>query len=66
VSDSNFSHEKIPSIVNRLMCFLFPVYYKGIISQKLALFYPALTGSKTPTSKFGCKAKKLGGRSTAR
>ncbi|PFD35538.1 hypothetical protein CN285_23635 [Bacillus cereus] len=27
---------------------------------------PALTGSKTPTSKFGCKAKGLGGRSTAR
>ncbi|QWH14992.1 hypothetical protein EXW38_22840 [Bacillus mycoides] len=35
-------------------------------AEKLALFYPALTGSKTPTSKFGCKAKKLGGRSTAR
>jgi len=27
--------------------------------------YPALTGSKTPTSKFRC-AKELGGRSTAR
>ncbi|PFM63959.1 hypothetical protein COJ48_13430 [Bacillus cereus] len=29
-------------------------------------FCPALTGSKTPTSKFRCKAKELGGRSTAR
>ncbi len=29
-------------------------------------FYPALTGSKPPTSKFGCKAKKLGRRLTAR
>ncbi|QBP93935.1 hypothetical protein E1A90_25080 [Bacillus mycoides] len=29
-------------------------------------FYQALTGSKPPTSKFGCKAKKLGRRLTAR
>ncbi|PGM87715.1 spermidine/putrescine ABC transporter ATP-binding protein [Bacillus cereus] len=31
----------------------------------LIFFYPALTGSKTPTSKFS-EAKKLGGESTAR
>ncbi|WP_170955046.1 hypothetical protein [Bacillus cereus] len=31
----------------------------------MEVIYPALTGSKTPTSKFGW-AKKLGGRSTAR
>ncbi|QWH20434.1 spermidine/putrescine ABC transporter ATP-binding protein [Bacillus mycoides] len=29
------------------------------------MFYPALTGSKTPTSKFA-NARALGGRSTAR
>ncbi|MBE7105553.1 hypothetical protein FT637_21775 [Bacillus cereus] len=29
------------------------------------LFISLFAGSKTPTSKFGCKAKKLGGRSTA-
>ncbi|PDY87050.1 hypothetical protein CON09_24915 [Bacillus anthracis] len=29
-------------------------------------FYPALTGSKTPTLKLGYEAKQLGGRSTAR
>ncbi|OUA00541.1 hypothetical protein BK789_03755 [Bacillus thuringiensis serovar darmstadiensis] len=34
ISYSNFAHRKIPSIVNRLMCFLFTVYYKGIISYK--------------------------------
>ncbi|OOR23761.1 hypothetical protein BW893_26185 [Bacillus wiedmannii] len=40
VSDSNFSHKKIPSIVNRLVFFLFPVYYKGIISMSyLPSFY---------------------------
>ncbi|OXR51811.1 hypothetical protein CCZ40_30800, partial [Bacillus thuringiensis] len=34
ISYSNFAHRKIPSIVNRLMCFLFTVYYKGIISYQ--------------------------------
>ena len=29
---------KIPSIVNRLICFLFSVYYKGITSVSLLLF----------------------------
>ncbi|PEI41419.1 hypothetical protein CN680_21400 [Bacillus pseudomycoides] len=39
VSYSNFSHRKIPSIVNRLMCFLFTVYYKGIISFAITLVF---------------------------
>ncbi|PGD28299.1 hypothetical protein COM32_08805, partial [Bacillus pseudomycoides] len=38
VSYSSFPHRKIPSIVNRLMCFLFTVYYKGIISMCRRLF----------------------------
>ncbi|EJR58220.1 hypothetical protein IIM_00049 [Bacillus cereus VD107] len=38
-------------------------YYQTVLYIDV---YPALTGSKTPTSKFGCKAKELGGRSTAR
>ncbi|QWH31610.1 hypothetical protein EXW51_08540 [Bacillus mycoides] len=33
----------------------------GIWTFLSLFFYPALTGSKTPTSKCGCKAKELGG-----
>jgi hypothetical protein len=36
---SYFPHRKIPSIVDRLMDFLFSVYYKGIISNTLALLF---------------------------
>ncbi|OTW54384.1 hypothetical protein BK699_03315 [Bacillus thuringiensis serovar mexicanensis] len=32
VSNSNLTHRKIPSIINRLMCFLFPIYYEGRIA----------------------------------
>ncbi|EEL97325.1 hypothetical protein B4117_1051 [Bacillus mycoides] len=32
----------------------------------MLFFIPLLAGSKTPTSKFGCKAKKLGGSPAAR
>ncbi|PFJ15564.1 hypothetical protein COD67_19710 [Bacillus cereus] len=38
VSYSNFPHRKIPSLVNRLMCFLFSIYYKGIISKCHAFY----------------------------
>ncbi|EDZ48812.1 hypothetical protein BCAH1134_C0042 (plasmid) [Bacillus cereus AH1134] len=31
-SHSNLPHRKIPSIINRLMCFLFPIYYEGRIA----------------------------------
>ncbi|PFO66565.1 hypothetical protein COJ86_22925 [Bacillus cereus] len=31
-SDSNFTHIKIPSIVIRLMCFPFPIYYERSIA----------------------------------
>ncbi|MES1050991.1 hypothetical protein FOA24_16895 [Bacillus thuringiensis] len=48
ISDSNFPHRKTPSIVNRLMCFLFPVYYKGIISHSSSLFIYNLGFSYPP------------------
>ncbi|PGS93099.1 spermidine/putrescine ABC transporter ATP-binding protein [Bacillus cereus] len=35
-----------------------------MLHTHLHIFYPALMGSKTPTSKFA-NARKLGGRSTA-
>jgi hypothetical protein len=37
-SPLHFMKEEIPSIVDRLMCFLFSVYYKGIISPWKTLF----------------------------
>ncbi|OOL09081.1 hypothetical protein BHL37_26595, partial [Bacillus cereus] len=36
-----------------------------VIAPLQLCFYPALTGSKTPTLKLGYEAKKLGRRSTA-
>ncbi|OTZ97192.1 hypothetical protein BK789_08095 [Bacillus thuringiensis serovar darmstadiensis] len=51
ISYSNFAHRKIPSIVNRLMCFLFTVYYKGIISYEKDSFYYTLRRKTNLTSK---------------